>query len=68
MVVTADVKPAPPTPTPDSACSGSVRGGAAGDEVRKGNIDHHYEDYETRRTREARKAERIMHLIWWGPK
>ncbi|KAL1560714.1 hypothetical protein AAHA92_10896 [Salvia divinorum] len=40
-----------------------VFGGAA--VGRKSNSEH--EDYAMRRAREAEKAERIMHLICWGP-
>lgn len=70
MAATAGFKPSPPPMSapeaPDTRRSKWVYGGgAAAESLGKANIEH--EDYAMRRIREAEKAEKIMHLICWGP-
>ncbi|KAL8497440.1 hypothetical protein ACS0TY_020944 [Phlomoides rotata] len=69
MVITAGTKSSPPRSTAEPANPGRAKwfygGGAAAEDVRKPN--NGCRDYDVRRIREAEKAEKIMHLICWGP-
>ncbi|KAL1540301.1 hypothetical protein AAHA92_24672 [Salvia divinorum] len=53
----------------ESADAGRARwvygGGASAESTRKSDSEH--EDYAMRRAREAEKAEKMMHIICWGP-
>ncbi|PIN14242.1 hypothetical protein CDL12_13139 [Handroanthus impetiginosus] len=69
-----NVKPSRTRSTPESGSTDRAKwvfgGGAATaavEEVRKANILHS-EDHEMRRIKEAQKAEKLIHLVCWGPK
>lgn len=59
----AGSKPSQAVPRSDSGNSSKVsRVSSFKDLVKMGDVD------EQRRAREAEKAEKVMHLIFWGPK
>lgn len=71
MAATAGFKHSPPSMSAtESSDTGRGKwvygGGATAENLRKANSIEH-EDYAMRRVKEAEKAEKIMHLICWGP-
>ena len=63
MAESGVISSSPPSISADTGRAKWVFGGSG--VVRKSNSEH--EDYAMRRAREAEKAEKIMHLICWGP-